>query len=923
MDGATGVTQCVIPEGRSFTYKFRIDPEQHGTYWYHAHSAVKRADGLYGGLVVHRPADERTGHSDLSRHDYDAEKLLLVGDWYHRGADTVLGEYKNYRNFAYEPVPDSLLINGVGSYNCSNARPARPIDCVETSPPTLSVAADKAVRLRIVNTGAAAGLSFQLQNGTVQLLTVDGGGYASGDTPRTPTIGVLYPGERMDVLLLPSDVPADEGHLLDTEIKMVLDAELMPMKNWALTRIQDFPLKWRRRSSTTTHERQHIPESVDVFNVKDARGVAVPRDSGVRQEPAETALLYTSLAINNFKHDEPWGEVNHTSWVWRDPTAKPLLALERDRWADGTEQANNLRTFHAPWFRDGQGRWIDLVVNNVDDKGHPFHLHGYAFHVIGARQLDLGRSYNPYEPGATEREAAFFDTETPLLKDTVYVQSHGYVVLRFPLDNVGVWLMHCHVLWHQAVGMAPQQASPASSISEQPTLSSAPHGHTPTEQERQIFHLLRTLTVRQVNGGIKPDFWSKNLLQATYVYPAIWHAALALAAMYQRANILRDFGDASVAEQYNTFALQQHIISFRFIIAMNHSRVSGAEQEMLLTASALYAGICLLRADLNQARAHAAGAAKLSKQWRFLDDETEQQVADGVIGRANTRQLIRDVYHSFHSIASFSEDIAAHFEAPVWHVTEPFASVDEAYYAYLNIHSGWARIKSWEPDNRPCRGASPSPGQMQVRQHALGLWTIRFEAYLQLGTYTKEDLDTIELLRLFCLFEETFDTIMIHRTPEVWIKNSHRWERIVKAAERLLEKQRSSGDATFSTRGVFYYSLSVQEVLRLTGFICRSGAIRRRIIKLLQQWRHCDGLWDNEISWKLVEAKMLMEEEALAADRSASCECVPDVFFCMDHRVAYVKMELPEEGGLGAHMKTGKQLKQGLPGQRWWIQLRR
>lgn len=102
MDGVTGVTQCGIPEGQSFTYNFRIDPAQHGTYWYHAHSAVKRADGLYGGLIIHKPADEQTGQTDLSRHEYDAERLLLVGDWYHRSADKVLGEYKNYQNFAYE-----------------------------------------------------------------------------------------------------------------------------------------------------------------------------------------------------------------------------------------------------------------------------------------------------------------------------------------------------------------------------------------------------------------------------------------------------------------------------------------------------------------------------------------------------------------------------------------------------------------------------------------------------------------------------------------------------------------------------------------------------------------------------------------------------------------------------------------------------
>lgn len=96
---------------------------------------------------------------------------------------------------------------------------------METNFPVLAMSGDKAVRLRVINTGAAAGLSFQLQNGTMQLLTVDGGGHVSGDTPQTPTLGVLYPGERMDLLLLPSDTPADDEHFLNTQLKIVLDAE--------------------------------------------------------------------------------------------------------------------------------------------------------------------------------------------------------------------------------------------------------------------------------------------------------------------------------------------------------------------------------------------------------------------------------------------------------------------------------------------------------------------------------------------------------------------------------------------------------------------------------------------------------------------------------------------------------------------------
>lgn len=33
MDGAVGLTQCIIGPSKSFTYKFKIDDNQAGTFW--------------------------------------------------------------------------------------------------------------------------------------------------------------------------------------------------------------------------------------------------------------------------------------------------------------------------------------------------------------------------------------------------------------------------------------------------------------------------------------------------------------------------------------------------------------------------------------------------------------------------------------------------------------------------------------------------------------------------------------------------------------------------------------------------------------------------------------------------------------------------------------------------------------------------
>jgi FtsP/CotA-like multicopper oxidase with cupredoxin domain len=63
---------------------------------------VQRADGLYGGFIIHKPVEKRGALSDLSIYKYEQEKLLLIGDWYHRPGRAVLDWYRNPDHYGYE-----------------------------------------------------------------------------------------------------------------------------------------------------------------------------------------------------------------------------------------------------------------------------------------------------------------------------------------------------------------------------------------------------------------------------------------------------------------------------------------------------------------------------------------------------------------------------------------------------------------------------------------------------------------------------------------------------------------------------------------------------------------------------------------------------------------------------------------------------
>ena len=39
------------------------------------------------------------------------------------------------------------------------------------------------------------------------------------------------------------------------------------------------------------------------------------------------------------------------------------------------------------------------------------------------------------------------------MRDTVTIEKNSYVVLRFADRNPGLWMMHCHIDWHQRAGL--------------------------------------------------------------------------------------------------------------------------------------------------------------------------------------------------------------------------------------------------------------------------------------------------------------------------------------------------------------------------------------------------------------------------------------------------------------------------------------
>lgn len=134
--------------------------------------------------------------------------------------------------------------------------------------------------------------------------------------------------------------------------------------NPALTLSQSFPIKWTGGSEQ---------QPAKTFDLTELQGADQTLE--ILEEHVEKAVIYTTVQIKSAYHNQPVGSFNHSSWVPKDPSAKPMLALEPSEWSTAAKELIKGTTFNVPKYnQSGRSRWLQLVVNNVDDKGHPFHV---------------------------------------------------------------------------------------------------------------------------------------------------------------------------------------------------------------------------------------------------------------------------------------------------------------------------------------------------------------------------------------------------------------------------------------------------------------------------------------------------------------------------------------------------------------------
>ncbi|TQW07570.1 dihydrolipoyl dehydrogenase [Cordyceps javanica] len=449
-------------------------------------------------------------------------------------------------------------------------------------------------------------------------------------------------------------------------------------------------------------------------------------------------------------------------------------------------------------------------------------------------------------------------------------------------------------------------APPQKPLNIRPKVSIAPQGMRVDRQEAHVFDLFRLRTAHQVGGSFNQAFWTGDVLRATSVYPAVWHACLSFAALDHRAK--KPKAPEADKNSLYAFALLQHNASIRHMVKIaQQASPSYADQEAFMLVSMLYTGLCCLQGDVAQAAEHARTSILLFYQWRFWEHQ-QQGRRDHILSPGALISLI-SLYES--QIFGRIRDVPR----PNWYLestlptgpSEPYQSMSEAFVDIQPMLT--AIFQAFPMVTLPGDISKITDYDDRVRQYKnrFTVWRLKFNALLDTrpdDSSTKRGAIQLQLMEVavyVCLHldrslgEESFD----HFTES--------FARINNLSRQLIHLEREAEARQGIDGQGFSYSVSVAELLFGVGRTCRDRLIRREAVALLRQWPRRDGVWRPIVVAAMCAAIIELEEGTWYHARSIEpdkCSCVYEELICNNHRVGRLELRMSAPGQASVYFRT-------------------
>ncbi|KAJ1669557.1 ferroxidase fet3 [Coemansia sp. RSA 25] len=397
-DGAVGATECGIPPDGSYSYKMNIT--QSGTFWIHSHYMAQYVDGLRTPLIS-RPAKEH--------YTYDEDVVLMLEAWYNREStdihDQLLSTSEATRLKPFLPV---TLVNSHGGTNVNATK--------------LRFTPGKKYRLRLLNVSGTGMIRFGIENHMLDVIELDG---VDSEIKTVPSIG-LSAGQRASVLVTAKDnVDYNYAYHADIFTDMQAGVERAELPYMGIVEYApNAPLIAPLNGKNTTM-------TWDFFQDIDM----VP----IEKLPAPGVSKWIPLEVRTAIYDDRREHMAFNNRTYSLPLVPTLITARTSGYQGFFPDVYGFKTY--PVILDHLED-VEVAIFNMDTNSHPFHIHGHNFFIITRGSVDK----NP-----KNRKTA---GQYPMRRDTITVPALSYAIIRFRADNPGIWMMHCHMQFHNDQGLA-------------------------------------------------------------------------------------------------------------------------------------------------------------------------------------------------------------------------------------------------------------------------------------------------------------------------------------------------------------------------------------------------------------------------------------------------------------------------------------
>ena len=467
MDGVPGLSFPGIKPGQTFRYEFPV--KQAGTYWYHSHSGLQEAIGLYGPIVIDPAGAEPA--------PYDREHVIVLSDWSFMHPHQIMQKLKampGYFNMQKQTLADQLAGKGQSAKERAEWGKMRmdPTDISDVTGSTYTYlinghgpqenwtglfASGERVRLRIINASAMTNFNVRIPGLPMTVVLADGQPVQPVETDEFQ-IGVA---ETYDVIVRPTGDAAygliaesidRSGQVRGTlaprlgmvaAIPLLRERPLLTMRDMGMGDMAMGDKGGDMAGMDMSGDMAGMDHSKMDMSGHDMGAMNMRDPSVAPQVKMGPGVQMLSPAPADRTGDKPTGleQAGHRVLTYRDlkslaPNPDPrkptreldvhLTAnMERYMWSfDG--EAFSERTEPIP-FRLGERVRVNLINDTM--MPHPIHLHGHFFEVVTG---------NPgHHP----------------VKHTVNVLPGGKVAFDLTADAYGDWAFHCHMLLHMHAGM--------------------------------------------------------------------------------------------------------------------------------------------------------------------------------------------------------------------------------------------------------------------------------------------------------------------------------------------------------------------------------------------------------------------------------------------------------------------------------------